>query len=110
MKGGGGDAGGGGGAHSLSAAFSFPSGAGRSLRSLGLRALRRAGAVAPTGPLRGPVPLNSDAQLAADRRLRPPQPFMGRNGRTGQCRLRSPSPRRAEGNASGRAMWDMRRA
>ena len=28
-------------------AFSFPSGAGRSLRSLGLRALRRAGAVAP---------------------------------------------------------------
>ena len=33
----------------------FPSGAGRSLRSLGLRAWRRAGAVAPAGPLRGPV-------------------------------------------------------
>ena len=49
--------------------FCFPSGAGRSLRSLGLRALRRAGAVAPAGPLRGPVPLGSDAQLAAGRLL-----------------------------------------
>ena len=39
--------------------FSFPSIAGRSLRSLGFRALRRAGAVAPAGPLRGPVPLIS---------------------------------------------------
>ncbi len=52
--------------------FSFPSGAGRSLRTFfpslrrralaplaWLRALRRAGAVASAGPLRGPVPLIS---------------------------------------------------
>ena len=34
-----------------------------------LRAWRRAGAVAPAGPLRGPVPLGSGAQLAAGRVL-----------------------------------------
>ena len=39
--------------------------AGRSLRSLGLRAYRRAGAVAPAGPLRGPVPLISHTSSVA---------------------------------------------
>ena len=60
------------------ALYSYPSGAGRSLRSIvrprargraTLRAWRRAGAVALAGPLRGPVPFTSrtpvDAAAAA---------------------------------------------
>ena len=51
--------------------YSFPSGAGRSLRSLGSAPCgapaRRAGAVAPAGPLRGPVHVSSDTPFAAGR-------------------------------------------
>ena len=56
--------------------YSFPSGAGRSLRSQArprargratLRAFGPAGAVAPAGPLRGPVHVSSDTPFAAGR-------------------------------------------
>ena len=57
-----------------SALIFFPSSAGRSLRSLGLRALRRAGAVAPAGPLRGPVPLTSHTPSSAGRAAARPGP------------------------------------
>ncbi len=52
-------------AEGAGADYCIPSGAGRSLRSLGLRAWRRAGAVAPAGPLRGPVALISHTPCAA---------------------------------------------
>ena len=72
-----------------------PSGAGRSLRSLGLRALRRAGAVAPAGPLRGPVPLTSHTPSGAGRSLRSlgsaPCGAPARSRRPGRCAARSRS-------------------
>ena len=81
--------------------FSFPSGAGRSLRTFfpslrrralaplaWLRALRRAGAVAPAGPLRGPVPLISHiARLPGARSAR----IARRRGRAGRAAAR-PGP------------------
>ena len=50
--------------HGAGCFFAFPQAPGARSARLATR-LRRAGAVAPAGPLRGPVPLGSDARLAA---------------------------------------------
>ena len=48
----------------------FPQAPGARSARLAYAPMRRAGAVAPAGPLRGPVPLGSHARLAAGRSLR----------------------------------------